>query len=267
MITEAGNRPYKIGITLSGGGIKGLCHAGVLKALEEVGIKPEVISGVSAGAVVAALYADGYTPNEIASLFEDVSFRKMTQIQLPNGGIFSIKSFERFMAKTLRSKTFEQLNIPIHIVATDLDKGMSVEFSKGILIHPLVASCSVPVVFIPKKIRGVNYVDGGVLKNFPVTTIRPYCNYLIGINASPLVADDYKLSILNVAQRTYHFMFKANILYDKELCDLLIEPIDMGHYDMFDIEKGREIFDLGYESAKAILNSQDISHLISKKSI
>lgn len=252
------NKPYKIGIALSGGGIRGLCHAGVLKALDEFGIKPDILSGVSAGAVVAALYADGYTPDEIAALFEDISFRKMTQIQIPDGGIFSIKAFKRFMGRTLRAKRFEELNIPTYIVATDFDKGQSIEFSDGILIHPLVASCSVPVLFVPKKIKGVHYVDGGVLKNFPVSTIRPHCEYLIGINASPLVADEYKLSLMNVAQRTYHFMFKANILYDTQLCDLLIEPVDMAHYDMFDVEKGREIFELGYQSAKKMLSERDL---------
>jgi NTE family protein len=252
------NKPYKVGIALSGGGIKGLCHAGVLKALEEFGIKPDVLSGVSAGAVVAALYADGYTPDEIAALFEDISFRKMTQIQIPDGGIFSIKAFERFIGRTLRAKRFEELSIPTYIVATDFDKGQSIEFSEGIIIHPLVASCSVPVLFVPKKIKGVHYVDGGVLKNFPVSTIRPHCEYLIGINASPLVADEYKLSLMNVAQRTYHFMFKANILYDKQLCDLLIEPVDMANYDMFDVQKGREIFELGYQTAKKMLSENTL---------
>ena len=100
-------------------------------------------------------------------------------------------------------------------------------FSSGELIDPVIASCSVPVLFTPKKINNAHYVDGGVLKNFPVSTIRDECERVIGINASPMVADDYKLSILSVAQRSYHFMFKANILYDKEMCDLLIEPMDM----------------------------------------
>jgi NTE family protein len=71
-----------------------------------------------------------------------------------------------------------------------------------------------------------------------------------------LVAEKYKLSILNVASRSYHFMFKANILHDKELCDLLIEPVDMGNYDTFDLEKGREIFELGYRTTKQILESK-----------
>lgn len=250
------NKPYKIGIALSGGGIKGLCHAGVLKALEEQGIKPDIISGVSAGAVVGALYADGYSPDEIAKLFEDISFRQMTKFRIPDGGLFRIDAFENFIFKNMRAKTFEELNIPLRIVATNLDKGQSVVFSKGNLIDPIVASCSVPVLFTPKKINGIHYVDGGVLKNFPVSTIRDDCDKVIGINASPLVADEYKLSLMNVASRTYHFMFKANILHDKELCDLLIEPVDMGNYDTFEVDKGREIFELGYQSTKQLLESK-----------
>lgn len=246
---------YKTGFALSGGGIKGLCHAGVLKALEEYRIYPNIISGVSAGAVVAALYADGYTPDEIAKLFEDISFRKMTKLRIPEGGFFRIDAFEDFLFKKLRAKTFEELQFPIRVVATDLDKGKTVVFDKGNLIDPIVASCSIPLLFIPKRINGVHYVDGGVLKNFPVSIIRDECEAVIGINASPLVADEYKLSLLNVASRTYHFMFKANIIADKEMCDLLIEPIDMGNYDTFDVEKGREIYELGYKSAGSLLQN------------
>jgi len=249
-------KPYKIGIALSGGGIKGLCHAGVLKALEENGIKPDIVSGVSAGAVVGALYTDGYSPDEIATLFEDISFRQMTKIQIPDGGFFKIDAFQNFLKKKLRAKTFEELKIPLRVVATDLDKGESVTFTSGSLLEPVIASCSIPVLFSPKEIEGVHYVDGGVLKNFPVSTIRQECEIVIGINASPLVAEKYKPSILNVATRSYHFMFKANILHDKELCDLLIEPVDMGNYETFDVDKGREIFELGYKTTMKIIQSK-----------
>jgi NTE family protein len=251
-----GEKPYKIGIALSGGGIKGLCHAGVLKALEEYDIRPDILSGVSAGAVVGALYADGYSPDEIAELFEDISFRHMTQIHIPDGGFFRIDAFEQFLTKQMRAKTFEELKIPLRIVATNLDKGQSVVFSSGSLIPSVVASCSIPVLFSPKIINGVHYVDGGVLKNFPVSTIRKDCVKVIGINASPLITEEFKPSILNVASRAYNFMFKANTFYDRELCDLLIEPVNMANYDTFDVDKGREIFDLGYKSTLELLQTK-----------
>jgi len=246
-------RKYKIGIALSGGGVKGLCHAGVLKALEEFGIKPDIISGVSAGALVGALYSDGYSPDEIAVCFEEINFRKMTKIRMPEGGLFKTDIFQKFLSNKLRARTFKELSIPLRVVATDLDNGRSVTFKNGHLIDPIVASCCFPVLFSPKIIDGIHYVDGGVLKNFPVSTIRNECDKIIGINASPLVADDYKQSILNVALRSYNFMFKANILHDKSLCDLLIEPVDMANYETFDVDKGREIFELGYQSAKQML--------------
>lgn len=249
---------YKLGLALSGGGIKGLCHAGALKALEECGLKPDIISGVSAGSIVGALYADGYTPEEIGAFFKKVTFRQMTSIRVHDGGFFKIDEFENFLSKTLRAKTFEELAIPLKIVATDLDHGKSVTFCSGTLIDKIIASSTVPVLFTPKVIDGVRYVDGGVFKNFPASTIRQDCETLIGVNASPLVAPEYKLSIVNVAMRSYHFMVKANIFPDKELCDIVIEPTDMGNYDTFSIDKSQEIFEVGYISTLEILrNNKD----------
>lgn len=249
-------KPYKIGIALSGGGIKGMCHAGVLKALEEAGVKPDIISGVSAGAIVGALYADGHSPDEIAEIFEHVEFRKMTKLQVPDGGFFRTERFEKYLGSKLRAKTFEDLKIPLKIVATNLDRGESVTFSSGKLLPVIMASTTVPILFPPRKINSENYVDGGVFKNFPVSIIRDECEYLIGINASPLVVTEYKKSILNIAMRTYNFMFKANIIADKAMCDFLIEPVDMGNYDTFETEKSREIFELGYHTARELIQEQ-----------
>ena len=250
------NKPYNLGIALSGGGIRGMCHAGVMKALEEYGIKPDIIAGVSAGAIVGALYADGYSPDEIAGFFEHVEFRKMTKVKIPNGGFFGIESFEKFLAGKLRAKTFEELKIPLRIVATNLDRGESVVFTSGNLLDAIIASSTFPVLFTPKVINGENYIDGGVFKNFPVSIIRDDCEKIIGINASPLVADKYKMSVLNVAIRSYNFMFKANILHDKELCDFLIEPVDMANYETFETEKSREIYELGYQTAKDMIEGR-----------
>jgi NTE family protein len=253
------NKTYQTGVALSGGGIKGLCHAGALKALEEYGIKPNIISGVSAGAIVGALYADGYTPDEIGEIFYDISFSQFAKIQFPTDGLFQIDLFKEFLQQKIRAKTFEQLSIPLRIVATDLDHGESTVFEKGELVDPIIASSSLPVLFKPTVIDGINYVDGGVLKNFPVGTIYPDCQYIIGINASPFVAKNYNKNLRGIIARTYFFMSKANILQDKALCDLLIEPDNIASYDTFDIDKSREIFTLGYESTKAILSQSDLS--------
>lgn len=244
---------YKIGLALSGGGIRGISHAGALLAMEELNIKPEIISGVSAGAIVGALYADGYNPLQIARLFENISFSKMTKFDVPEGGFFSISSFEKFLGKKLRAKTFEELSIPLRVVATNFDKAETVIFSEGSLLKPVIASCSVPVLFVPQKIKNNHYVDGGLLKNFPVSTIREECDLIIGVNAGPLTTSEYKLNIMDVALRTYHFMYRSNILADKEICDILIETANIYDYDFFDTDKIAEIFELGYQTAYDVL--------------
>lgn len=247
---------YKIGLALSGGGIRGISHAGVLMAMEELNMKPEIISGVSAGAIVGALYAGGYSPLEIARMFEDVHFNKMTKLNVPSGGFFSIAPFAKFLEKKLSVKTFEELNIPLRVVATNFDIGAPEVFSTGELLKPVLASCSIPVIFTPQKIKNNYYVDGGLLKNFPVSTIREDCSLIVGANVGPLVAEKYKVNIMDVAFRTYHFMYRANTIADKEICDIIIEPKNIYDFDLFKTDKVKEIFDLGYQTAMDILMSK-----------
>ena len=246
-------KKYRLGIALSGGGIKGLCHAGVLKALEEEGIKPDVISGVSAGAIVGALYADVCSPDDIVKLFETVEFRKMTKLRVPNEGFFTTEPFDRFLGSVMKARVFADLKLPLRVVATNLEQNESVVFSEGNLLQAVMASANFPILFSPRLINGEHYVDGGVLKNFPVSTIRDDCDIIIGVNASPLVPEKYKKSILSVALCTYNLMFKANSIPDKALCDYLIEPVDVGNYETFEIDKSREIFELGYNTAKELI--------------
>lgn len=247
---------YKIGLALSGGGIRGISHAGALQAMEELNIQPEIISGTSAGAIVGALYADGYSPIEIAEMFKNIEFRHMTRLDVPEGGFFSVAPFGRFMRKKLRAATFEELKIPLRVVATNFDDGIPVTFDSGNLLKPIIASASIPVLFVPQKIDNKLYVDGGILKNFPVSTIRKDCETVIGVNAGPLVVSKYKAkNIMDVAYRTYHLMYRSNILADKQLCDIVIEPQNIYDFDFFETNKIPEIFESGYKSALQALKA------------
>lgn len=257
-IKHRSGKKFALGLALSGGGIKGLCHVGVLKALDEEGFKPDVISGVSAGAVFAALYADGYSPDSIVSMFEHVGYSEFFRLEMPDGGLFSLTGFKEFLDTVLRAKTFEELKIPLRVVATDLDRGKSVVFDKGPLVDALVATCSVPILFSPYTIDGVNYVDGGVLQNLPASEIRPECKYLIGVSMGPLNANSYEKSIANIALRSYRFVFRSNANYDKGLCDMVIEPAAIAAYNGGDVSHAREIFTIGYNEAKKMLQDQRI---------
>ncbi|MDD2611757.1 MAG: patatin-like phospholipase family protein [Bacteroidales bacterium] len=252
-IRNKSGEKYALGLALSGGGIKCLCHVGVLKAMEEEGLKPDVISGVSAGAVVAAMYADGYSPDSIFSIFKNIKYSDLFRLEMPDGGLFTLTGFKEFLDTILRAKTFEELKIPLRVVVTDIDAGKSVVFDRGPLVDALVATCSVPVLFSPYNIDGVNYVDGGVLQNLPASVIRTECKYLIGVSLGPLKADPYEKSIANVALRSYKFIFRSNANYDKGLCDMVIEPSAISKYNGGDVNRAHEIFNIGYQEAKKML--------------
>ena len=247
---------YRVGLALSGGGAKGFAHAGVIQALEEHGIRPDVIAGTSAGSIVGALYADGCTPTEIIDLFDKTSFSKFASLSRSRTGLFKIDNFKKSLKSKLKAKTFEELRIPTYINATDMVHGKNVFFNSGPLLDVIIASCSVPIIFEPIELDGIHYSDGGLICNFPVEILRHQCEYVIGVNVGPLdVNEKEQLTLLDMAQRTYFFMRKANVLSVKDSCDLLIEPPKIDKYGMFDAEKNHEIFSLGYDAAINVLNS------------
>jgi NTE family protein len=248
---------YKVGLALSGGGAKGFAHAGVIKALEERGIRPDVIAGTSAGSIVGALYADGCTPEEIIELFNHASFSKFASIARSRSGLFKIDNFKKALKNKLTATRFEELKIPTYINATDMLHGKNVFFNSGPLLDVVIASCSVPIIFEPVEIEGIPYSDGGLICNFPVEVLRQQCEYVIGVNVGPVELDDREqLRLLDMAQRTYFFIRKASVLSVKDRCDLLIEPPQIDRYGMFDAEKNKEIYNLGYHAALKVLDNQ-----------
>lgn len=254
-----GKHTYHLGLALSGGGAKGFSHLGVLKALEENGIKPDILSGVSAGAVLAALYADGYSTDSILTMYENLSFMNYLSVDFSEGGLFSLKKMKVFLEQVLHAKTFEQLQIPLRVVVTDMDHGSSVVFDKGPLADALIASCSVPILFDPWVINGVHYVDGGLLHNLPAFALKPDCKYLMGVSLSPINADPYDESFMTIALRSYRFIFRSNANYDKSLCDVLIEPNGIANFDGGDASDASQIFKIGYEGARKQLDSLRVS--------
>lgn len=252
---EVKTRPYRIGLALGGGGARGFAHIGVLRALEEMGIKPDVISGTSAGSIIAALYADGYAPQHIIRLFSELDVKELVDVTIPRNSLLKMDKFIHFIDKRLHSKRIEDLKIPTYIVATDFDNGKSVAFDKGDLAIRIAASCSIPIVFPPIAIDGIHYVDGGVMRNLPVTPIRELCDVVIGINVSPMQHEQYENNLLSITNRAYNFLSCGNVFPDIALCDILIENEDISGYNVFDIDEQEKIEELGYQKAIEVLNN------------
>lgn len=248
------NKPHKIGYALSGGFIKGFAHLGVMQALLEHDIKPDIISGVSAGALAGVFYADGNEPHKVVEFFSNHKFMDLTSWARTTAGLFKLNDFMDFLNSNLKAKYLEDLKTPLIVTATDLDHGKCVQFRKGKIAERIAASCCMPVMFAPVTINGTDYVDGGVFKNLPVSIIRKECEKVIAVNVSPIAAKEYKRNVINIAMRSYHFMFRANTFADKEICDLLIEPYGLRGYSNTELEKAEEIFEQGYKTGNEVLN-------------
>lgn len=259
------NKKYKIGLVLSGGGTRGFAHLGALKALNEAGIFPDVISGVSAGAIAGAFYADGHTPDEILQFFSEIKIYKYFEIIIPKKGLLKMTGISRIVSQNLKAKTFEELAIPLFVAATDLNNGKCVYFDKGDLLKPVLASATVPVLFSPIKIDNTFFVDGGVINNFPVEPIVNQCNNLIGVHVNHFGYQEEFNSILSIAERSFHISFSTHMV-KKTKCDIFIEPVELNKYRLLDISKIKEIYKLGYKETKKILseNKEKIEAMLSE---
>lgn len=249
-------KPYKIGLVLSGGGARGFAHAGALQALEELGIKPDIVAGVSAGSVVTAMYCAGMSPREILQSFTDAKFADFAELAVPKDGFFTMDGFKKFLKRNIKYKNIEELPLPAVICATNIDDNEKAQFRQGDIYDCVSASCSIPIVFRPVRIAGKTYVDGGVLANLPAWALREQCKYLIGVNCSPLPRRGHPSSIIDIAQRTYDLLVKNNCKEQMELCDLAISINDIAHYKVFNLKEITRVYRSGYDTTmKALLDA------------
>jgi NTE family protein len=253
---------YKTGLVLSGGGARGFAHLGVIKALNEYGIFPEVISGTSAGAIVGSLYADGYSPEEILKIMNLNGRLQYFSPTVPRGGLLQISGIEKILREKLRAKTFSDLKIPLYVSATDLNNGKAVYFSEGDLILPVMASASIPVLFKPVIINGIQYVDGGVLDNLPLKPIEDQCRFLIGSFVNPTGLEENITSLIQIAMRTFLLSVSKELTEKSKRLDLLIAPPELKNYSILDPEKAQEVFMVGYNATKNKLAGMDLKSII-----
>ena len=237
----------KIGLAMSGGGARGVAHAGVLKALEEMDVKISFISGTSAGSIVGALYAYGYKPDDIFDIVKEVSMFKSVRPAWAWTGLLTMDGLKELLITSMPENSFEALRIPLRIAATEIRKGEAHYFTAGELVPAIVSSCSIPAVFNPVSYNGGLYVDGGICDNLPSKVIREDCDFLIGSHCNPISTTFDAKSLRVVIERSLLMAIYGNTKQSKTYCDLVIEPKKLDKFSSFEIAKAKEIFDIGYE--------------------
>jgi NTE family protein len=253
---------YKIGLVLSGGGARGFAHLGVIQALNEYGIFPDVICGTSAGAIAGALYADGYSPGEILKITNSNRRLHYVRPTVPKEGLLQIGGVARILRDNLRAKTFEELKIPLFITATDLNNGRVDYFSSGELLNAIIASASIPVLFKPVIIDNKHYVDGGVLDNLPVKPIENNCRFIIGSFVNPTGYEENLTNLINIAERTFLLSMSKEVIEKAKKFDLFIAPLELRNYKILDPEIAEDVFMIGYNATKEKLKLLDIKSVL-----
>ena len=242
----------KIGLVLSGGGARGIAHLGVLKALVEKGIEISMISGCSAGSIVGAMFAAGYSPDHIYELVISTNTLRAMRPSWSRGGLLHMNRAEEVYLQYIPHNSFEKLKIPLTVNATDLYAGETVYFSKGELLKPVMASCSIPGLFEPVKVGERTLTDGGILNNMPIEPLVGKCDFIIGSHCNPYGMQENSKSMTTILTRALFLAINNNSKSRLAQCDLLIEPPLLKEFDPADIRKASLIFKAGYEFTKEL---------------
>ena len=224
-------RPLKIGLALGGGAARGFAHVGVIAVLEEAGLKPQIVVGTSAGSLVAALYASGKTSAQLQQTALSMEEVAITDWMLPlvGRGMFRGEALARYVNELLANRLIENMVIPLGIVATDLNNGNAVLFQRGDTGTAVRASSAVPAVFVPVKINGREYVDGGLVSPVPVRFARQMgADVVVAVDISNPPEANTADGTLQILLQTFAIMGKSINQYELPGADVLVKPSLVG---------------------------------------
>lgn len=243
------NRPT-LGLALSGGTAKSMAHIGVLKALEEAGLRPDYLAGTSGGAIVAALYAAGIGVERLARIGSGVRWKHLARPAFPRLGLLNNEGVASFIEEHLGGKRFEDLDIPLRIVATDLLSGNRVVLDSGSVGRAAMASSSIPNVFQPVPWNGTLLVDGGLVEYLPVETVLEFrpdvaAAVNLGYRGEP---SPPPRNLLDVSMAVIGIAAQYNFRISEAKADVVIRPPTQ-RFPSFDLMATAELIDVGYRAA------------------
>lgn len=283
---EEPSKDLKVGLVLSGGGAKGLAHIGVLKAIEEAGVRIDYIGGTSMGAIIGGLYAAGYTAHQLDSIFSQTDFTDLIQDEIPRrskslnekmesekyavtlpfdnfklglpSGLSKGQNVYNLVSKLTNHVSditdFSELPIPFFCIATNVESGQEVILDKGYLPRAVVASGALPSLFDPIIIDDMVLVDGGVVNNFPIHEVRAKgMDRIIGVDVQDSLKDrDDLRSAFRILMQISNYRTIFDMLEKRKEADIYIHP-DIRDFSVVSFDEGRRIVQSGEDSAEPYL--------------
>ena len=219
--------PPRIGLALGGGAARGFAHVGVIQVLEEAGIRPALVTGTSAGSLVAALYASGKSGTQlqqVAETMEEATIADWT-LQIFTRGALRGEALAKYVNAQVGQKPIEAMVMPLGIVATDLNSGNEVLFQRGDTGTAVRASSAVPAVFQPVKVGTREYVDGGLVSPVPVRAARKMgAELIIAVDISTAPEASAANGTLEILLQTFTIMGKSISSIELKDADVLVRP-------------------------------------------
>src|SRR2546422_540436 len=252
--SRSGLAKPRIGLALGGGFARGVAHAGVLRAFQREGIPLHCITGVSAGAIVAAAYASGAVPEEIARAGCAMRFTDVARWSIRRMGFVVTDRMKRFLERLLKSYRFEEMQIKLGVVATDLCTGQPVAFrDSGDVFLPIRASCSYPGLFQPVRAGSQLLVDGAMSTEVPALLARQLgANYVISVHLPPQTGLSAPANLAQVIHRCFQIMQTHSEHDWRKASDLVIAP-DVSGVEWDGFECGPQMVAAGDTAAMAIM--------------
>lgn len=246
-------KPVKIALALGGGAARGFAHIGVIKALEAQGIRPDIVTGTSAGAVVGALYAAGNDGFALQKLAIKMDESKINDWSLPDRGLLKGEALQQFINDTIAQRSIETLKKPLGVVATDLHSGESILFRTGNTGMAVRASATVPGVFKPVTINGHEYVDGGLSSLIPVRSAKQMgADVVIAVDISARPDNKTVASTLDILLQTFTIMGQNMARYELKEADVVVRP-QVGNVGATDFQSRHDAIMEGEKAAQTAL--------------
>lgn len=262
--TESSRR--RVAVVLGGGSARGFAHIGVIKALEAAGIKPDLIVGCSAGALVGAFWAAGYSGREMEALAYDVQDSAIIDLIAPTTsgrrGLLSGQSLESFVNRGVRGRSMSGLLTPLITVATQFPSGQLQEFKTGDVGFAVRASCSIPGIFLPAEKDNDEFLDGGLVSPVPVRTAKANgATLVVAVDVGAEDPSTYRQratgGMYELILRSFEIMGKSLREFECKQADILIRP-DVGRISSTDFASRKALIEAGFKAgtrlAPVILN-------------
>jgi NTE family protein len=241
------------GIAFGGGAVLGAAHIGVLKAMHELGVKADFVSGTSIGSFVAALYAFGKTWKEIEAVALDIDWSDLSGLTLSEYGLLSNRKFGAMVNRLLGSRRIEDAPVPLAIVATNVNTGMKVVFREGDVATAVMASSSIPGIFRPVEHGDMLLVDGVLTENVPISPLlemgagRIVCVDLLGRHT--FSRPEHVATLL---MNAFYSALRTISALQIKGADLVITP-DLSSFSLMDMSAVPAIVEAGYAEAYPVL--------------